>query len=271
MDTYTITREFERMGARLKVNTVRHRRREQPVNTLQLDIATDRKGEYFDLQVPLGGFADLHVTDNVPRLRHLLITAGRRATGGNRQKFLCGHDERHWFIAGIPDNSKATRVLDAIEALKPEEVVVAQSRAGLKRKQRLARKNAAFIRQGEWFFIPCPKFHFPHESVLRREPLSRGNGSKPHIVDEVFRRHGEQVFVSSIAPTGFTIKQYNEWLARNPKSPIGWQAMMRNAEVYARGCVRHADHATIKLPFWHRVVMNTENQSTAMSHVVFLD
>ena len=28
--------------------------------------------------------------------------------------------------------------------------------------------------------------------------------------------------------------------------------------------VRHADHATIALPGWHRVLMNTENQSKAM-------
>jgi hypothetical protein len=35
--------------------------------------------------------------------------------------------------------------------------------------------------------------------------------------------------------------------------------------------VRHADHATITLHGWHRVLMNTEGQSKAMSHVAFLD
>ena len=35
--------------------------------------------------------------------------------------------------------------------------------------------------------------------------------------------------------------------------------------------VRNADHATITLPGWHRVVMNTEGQSKAMKNVAFLD
>jgi len=40
---------------------------------------------------------------------------------------------------------------------------------------------------------------------------------------------------------------------------------------YARGDVRHSDHATITLPFWHRVMMNTETQSRTMANVAFLD
>jgi len=50
-----------------------------------------------------------------------------------------------------------------------------------------------------------------------------------------------------------------------------WQVMRRNMRVYARGTVRHSDHATITLPFWHRVHMNTETESRTMSHVAFLD
>ena len=41
--------------------------------------------------------------------------------------------------------------------------------------------------------------------------------------------------------------------------------MRRNPGVYARGAVRHSDHATITLPFWHRVIMNTETQSRTMA------
>ncbi|MDB5350119.1 MAG: hypothetical protein JWN86_1366 [Planctomycetota bacterium] len=51
----------------------------------------------------------------------------------------------------------------------------------------------------------------------------------------------------------------------------GWRVMQRNAEVYVRGRVRHADHRTITLHGWHRVLMNTENQSRAMRNVAFLD
>ncbi|CAA9497274.1 MAG: hypothetical protein AVDCRST_MAG85-1544 [uncultured Solirubrobacteraceae bacterium] len=47
--------------------------------------------------------------------------------------------------------------------------------------------------------------------------------------------------------------------------------MTRDPELYAKGAVRHLDHATIVLPFWHRVVMNTEHAARAMAHVAFLD
>jgi hypothetical protein len=47
--------------------------------------------------------------------------------------------------------------------------------------------------------------------------------------------------------------------------------MQRDAAVYARGAIRHPDHRTIWLPFWHRVLMNTETRSRTMQQVAFLD
>jgi hypothetical protein len=52
---------------------------------------------------------------------------------------------------------------------------------------------------------------------------------------------------------------------------LGWQVRFRNAEVYARGTVRHRDHATITLHGWHHVWMNTENTTRTMANVAFLD
>ena len=37
------------------------------------------------------------------------------------------------------------------------------------------------------------------------------------------------------------------------------------------GAVRDADHATIALPFWHRVLMNRETQNRTMNKVASLD
>ena len=50
-----------------------------------------------------------------------------------------------------------------------------------------------------------------------------------------------------------------------------WRYMVRNPEAYVKGAIRHPDHKTIVLHVWHRVTMNTEGQSEAMQHVVFLD
>lgn len=51
----------------------------------------------------------------------------------------------------------------------------------------------------------------------------------------------------------------------------GWQALRRNPRVYAKGRIRHPDHATITLPDWHRVVLNTETETETMRHVAFID
>jgi len=47
--------------------------------------------------------------------------------------------------------------------------------------------------------------------------------------------------------------------------------MQRDPEVYVRGRVWHPDHKTVHLDGWHRVFMNTENESQARRNVVFLD
>ncbi len=85
--------------------------------------------------------------------RHLLRLV---RDGKDKSKFLCGHDERHWFVAGIPESAPVGTVRQAKEALKPAEALSAQAGKRLRAKARKRRKNAAFVRQGEWFFLPCP-------------------------------------------------------------------------------------------------------------------
>ena len=46
---------------------------------------------------------------------------------------------------------------------------------------------------------------------------------------------------------------------------------VRDPELFAKGAIRHPDHATVVLNGWHRVVMNTEQGARAMRHVAFLD
>ena len=104
------------------------------------------------------------------------------------------------------------------------------------------------------------------------EPLRRGNGGKPHWAEFCYRTGGETVYVCSRHPNGVTEAQYKAILAGSPKAKgWGWRTMRRNPGVYVKGRVRHADHATITLHGWHRVVMNTEGQSKAMRNVAFLD
>ena len=157
-------------------------------------------------------------------------------------------------------------------SLKPAEVQTSQARQGLKAKARSRRKNAAYVRQGEWFFLPVADIAVDEKLVLRDEPLARGNGGKPHWAEFCYRTGGEAVYVCSRHSNGVTVAQYKAILAGNSKADTwDWRMMVRNAGVIVKGRIRHPDHATITLHGWHRVLMNTEGQSKAMRNVAFLD
>ena len=272
MFTDLLTRKFNRMGARVQVGPLRPRfgrRGAFESKPLAIDVLHDRHGEYFNVRFD-EKLVSLEVIDVQPKDRHLLLMA-RFADRPRKDKFLCGHDERHWFVAAVPDARGASNVRTSMEALKPVEVRDAQARKRLKFKDRKRRKTAAYIRQGEWFFVPAPDIKPPPELVLRNEPLQRGGG-KAHWVDQLYRKGGETVYVCRRHRNGLKPDKYGKLIARNPEARNwGWQVMKRNPEVYARGGVRHRDHATIGLGDWHRVVMNTETESRAMSNVAFLD
>ena len=154
-------------------------------------------------------------------------------------------------------------------ALKPEEVRMREQALGVSRKESFRRKNAACIRQGEWFFVPETGVRPDSWHILRKEPLSRGNGSKPHLVEQCYRAGGHTVYVSGKYPSGISTEEYH----RLPESErkLGFTMMKRDAAVYVRGEVRHPDHKTITLDGWHRVFMNTENRSMALRYLAFLD
>jgi hypothetical protein len=268
MDTNLLDIKFARMGARLKIA-------ELPpgsnrfTGVISLNIQADRKGEFFEITRQPGVEVDISVLDVQPSDRHLLLLV---RDGDEKSKFLCGHDERHWFVAGIPETAPVGTVRQAKEALKPAEVQTAQARKGLRAKKSNSRKNSAFIRQGEWFFLPVPGFTVAEKLVMPNEPLRRGNGGKPHWTEFCYRTGGETVYVCNRHSNGVTEDQYKVILANNSKAKgWGWRTMRRNPGVYVKGRTRHADHATITLNGWHQVVMNTESQSKAMKDVAFLD
>lgn len=261
MDGNQILRDFARIGARAVVEVYPF-----PF-PIRLNILSDRKGELFDVR--LGNDVAVRAVDVKPGMRHLLLLADR--PDAPKDRFLCGHDERHWFVAAVPGERGISGVRAAMEALKPESVREAQARLGLRESAQLRRKNRAFIRQGEWFFVPAPNAVIDPDVVLSNEPITRGRG-KPHMVEHLARVGGELVYVSRRMPNGITPDEYRALITRDPKARrLAWRTMVRNAVVYANGRVRHPDHATIHLNGWHRVEMNTESRAPSMRHVAFLD
>jgi hypothetical protein len=267
MDTRLLVERFALMGARLQFREIVNdfsRQRQGP----GIDIRTDELGEFFDIPRARDVRVEYEVVDLRPELRHLLLL-GRRE--GQKEKYLCGHDERHWFVCAVPGAS-VSGVATALEALQPTRVHRAV-RANLKRqKNRFRRRNEAFIRQGEWFFIPEPRLVVPEWLVLHKEPLSRGAGSKPHTCQFAYRRGGMPVWVCNRYPLGVSDEQHAKLLAENRKAAgWGWRHFRRDPEVFVRGRVWHKDHKTVVLDGWHRVLMNTEREAPFAPRVAFLD
>jgi hypothetical protein len=233
-----LERAFSRMGARVVVN--------EGNGPLLLDVRRDRHGERFIVTKQKD--EELVVLDVQPKERHLLLLARK---GKEKHRFLAGHDERHWFVAGIPEVTPVSTVRDSKEVLKPKAV----------------RENSdGVIRQGEWFFVPRPNAQVDKFLILQDEPLTRGRGSKPHRCQELVRTGGTTVYVRG---TKQLIEE--EYLKLPVKDRMGWRSMRRNPHVLVRGWVRHTDHKTIILNGWHEVMMNTEAQSAAMKNVAMLD
>ena len=255
MNETKLQRDFQRIGARVSITR-------SPAG-FSLDVRRDRAGSTFALSV---GSADIPISvlDVQARQRHLVLQQGSHT-------FLCGHDERDWFAAAVPNTEGVTSVRGAMEALKPPAVRLAQTQKRVKRQRRNRRRNAAFIRQGEWFFLPAPELKVNPLSILRNEPLSRGQG-KPHMAAQLVRAGGETIYLCREYPRGLTEAAYRRLIAKRPaKAQLAWRIQRRNPRVYVRGSVRHPDHKTIRLDVWHRVLPNTEHQSASMSHLAFID
>ena len=262
MDTNAIETMFGRIGARVRVSDAPHPR------LAGIDIQTDRYGEFFDIKVGPEEQVGYEVIDLRPDMSHLLLMARRP---NEKQKFLCGHDERHWFVCAVPGASVSS-VKAAMEALQPAEVRSAVQRRVKRNKNRLRRRNSAFVRQGEWYFIPVPQLTINRKLILKNEPLSRGWGSKPHMCQFLFRKGGERVWVCPQYPTGVDEKTKILLFRTNPQAKgWNWRQMVLEPEVYVRGRVWHSDHKTIELASWHRVLMNTERFAPGAQSVVFLD
>lgn len=266
--------QFRRIGARVKFVFVDAEERigftrvKHP--PASLDIIEDKEGEIFQINIrkDVSDNLDLSVLEVLPKDKHLVLLARQMDDEGkaiSKDHFLCGHDERHLFVAGV---DKVSTVAAAKASLKPAEILSRET--GITSEKRNRRKNKIFKRQGEWFFIPADLEPNP-ALILKDEPLRRNTRSKAHLAEFAYRSGGENVRVCREYPNGLTQEEYKTLIVRSPNAQyFNWRDMKRNASVYVKGKIRHADHATVHLDGWHRVLMNTERFAHNIT-VVFLD
>lgn len=270
MNTFPFTTHlrsaFRKIGADVRVVApLRSARRTWIPAASAAALAAQRirvRDDMFELVLP--ATASATVLDCRKDERHLVVSV--QDAGAASQKFLCGFDERHWFAAAVTGNT----VPAAKASLLPAPVRAHALRTGIRHAHLFRRHNQAFIRQGEWFFVPTDETM--HRLTIRyREPLIRPGGGKPHIVDELVRSRGEMVWHHpQHAPHGFTDEEYRA-LPEPFRRMKAWTRRTRigqRGEVYVRGAVRHPDHATIHLNGWHRVYINSEQRSDSLG---FLD
>lgn len=265
-----LARQFAQIGAELRVVTHEEAPTWAKRPAFRANVETRGKVERFVFNVTPSALASIQVVDIDRAGRHVLLNVQERSTRpgtkADSSKLLLGHDEYHLFVA--PVSRSSININAAKQSLKPEVVQEAQRRVGTKPKRLHKRRQAAFIRQGEWFFLPDPGLTADPKLILRGEPIRRGAG-KPHRCEELYRVGGTTVRVCSQFPNGLTSKQYDDLLRKSPEAKhYRWQIMTRDATVYARGKVSHPDHSTVHLQGWHRVVPNTE---TASRFNAFLD
>jgi hypothetical protein len=264
MNQSILKRHFESIGARVKTGAL-------PRGDLRINVLSDRHGEYFDLQVNPERVTDVFALNADPKDRHLLLLAKTQDEDGvvAKQRFLCGHDERAWFVASVPGN--ASSVKQAKEALKQLSLRDLQDLLRVRRQDRNRRRNEAFVRQGEWFFVPQHQLRVSEAMVLRNEPIRRGAG-KPHLCELLARTGGEVVYVNRKYPKALTSARYARLLHEKPAlRKLPWKIMRRNMTVFVKGRIRHPDHKTVHLASWHQVVPNTETEAPSMRHVAFID
>lgn len=270
IDINVISKSFGEIGARAKVAVVEKPDRSN--RSVVVDVKKDKKGEYFNIRIL--DIIELFVLDQQPADRHLLLMA--RDPKNPKAKFLCGHDERHWFTAAIPEYSRVSTVIGAKQALKPNELVQLEVFQGVRKKdlhkrRRKLKAGGRILRQGEFMFIPEPNFKPSLDAALKNEILARGGN--PHRAQYLYREGGTTVYINSKYPNGLTQRHYEEFIKKNPKAKKWrWQVQVRDPIVHVKGKISHPEHATVNLgEIWHRVLLNTENKAKAAYNVAFID
>jgi len=267
MNRDSVKEMFNKIGARV---TIRKGVSNRVVNGLRINVAEDSKGEHFTMTIhPSIEESDvtIHLLDYDKHLRQMLlfvkfpnivsngwlkpVTIDRKKPF-DTARLLVGHDEMHWFVAGV---TRSMTVKQAFESLRPDAVTVAMKKSGEKDKNWRKRKNKGFIRQGEWFFVPVHFVEGSQTIIHKNEPISRPTGGKPHFVEEIVRFGGENVYVNLKDQTILSPDQFKKIPT---KERIFYGQRVMGATVLGRGKVKHPDHHTVELKSWHEIHLSRE-------------
>ena len=221
------------MGARFRVvrpeDLPRRRRRAD----YALDIVADKRGQLFEMQLSAEREAQLEI--NVLQCerhdRHLLLLV---KTPEAKDRFLCGHDEREWFVAAVPGGAStrragetrpaAGRVRDAADT---RGLTSASARAGTTGPSS-ARVNGSSCRRRI-----CAWMRSSSCATSQSAAAAESRTSSPRC----FRTGGETLYVCSRFPNGITEAEYQRTHRREPEGEA--LGLARARPQCGRVCARH--------------------------------
>ena len=218
----------------------------------QMSIETKRggtrnkRGEYFKIWLGDNN-NDIRVLDVDSKLQQLLLYVKEPAreftrrtrsynheeirkltTDNSVRKYLVGMDERHLFVAQLPEKERVVnKVSDAHRDLKPPKLW-----------------KSTVQRQGEYFFVEID------EDEKRRIEKSLKTFTK-NTQDRVALRFKDK-------PIAHVERLYSK--PANFGNPHIAEDILAIDEdsIYVKGKIRHKEHTTINLLAWHKVYRNTE-------------
>ena len=161
-----LDRFFSRMGARVKVmeaapSPLRMRwnrtgSTEQPPQIV-IHIRRDKAGEFFEIRTAPGSRQEIDVLNLQPREKHLVLLSRQFDAQDEllaKQKFLCGRDEKHWFVAAIPGNEPVSTVIGAKIAPNQKKFALASRRwESPARRVSGERMQPTCARESGFFFV----------------------------------------------------------------------------------------------------------------------
>ena len=91
-----------------------------------------------------------------------------------------------------------------------------------------------------------------HPGISSPAKHARRGGGKAHLVEELVRLGGRVVYFNGgRTKSAEEFEIYPQKIGR--EKAANWSSGVRGAQVYARGLVRHPDHATLVLNGWQSV------------------
>ncbi len=238
----SLVRGFERANVPLKLTDTPFVHGVDSNRIVQMDVRRDR-GEGEKVLLFPGTSNELRVTGTDSRYRQLVLRVREAERKFTEQRW----DEKHRIFRTVERRTTPAlrRFLVGMDEshlfvaqLTTKAESVAEAHLGL-RPAVLGERPEKF-RQGEWFFVPIsPSEHeivgktshrFFEQGARIGDHLTRRG--RPHTVDQRVRIEVDGVLAELV-----------------------------------RGRVRHPDHATLELPAWMRVFVNTEDRSVGASWV----